>query len=96
MLSIGTKEYRNLQEQVGYNTECIIKIAKAVDDLNVVENVIKLEGDIEGYMYEGPASYFVFLYNGNDTYILSFSDTENSEHFNEDVVMDILETVYFS
>lgn len=60
------------------------------------EDVIKLEGDIEGYMYEGPASYFVFLYNGNDTYILSFSDTENSEHFNEDVVMDILETVYFS
>ncbi len=40
MLSIGNKKYRNLQEQVGYNTQQIEKIFEILDGLNVQDNVV--------------------------------------------------------
>ena len=40
MLSIGNKKYRNLQEQVGYNTEQIEKIFQTLDGLNIQDNVV--------------------------------------------------------
>lgn len=40
MLSIGNKKYRNLQEQVGFNTEQIEKIFEILDGLNVQDNVV--------------------------------------------------------
>lgn len=43
MLSIGNKKFRNLPEQVGYNTEEIKKIWEVLDGLDVYDNVIILE-----------------------------------------------------
>lgn len=43
MLVIGNKKYRNLQEQVGWNTEQIDKIFEFLDGLEVEDNLIKLE-----------------------------------------------------
>lgn len=42
MLSTGSKTYRTLQEQVGYNTEQIEAIKEIIDGLNVQDNVIVL------------------------------------------------------
>lgn len=40
MLVIGNKKYRNLQEQVGWNTEQINKIFEFLDGINVSDNVV--------------------------------------------------------
>ena len=40
MLVIGNKKYRNLQEQVGWNTEQIDKIFDFLDGINVSDNVV--------------------------------------------------------
>ena len=40
MLSIGNKKYRNLQEQVSFNSEQIDKIFETLDGLNVQDNVV--------------------------------------------------------
>lgn len=40
MLVIGNKKYRNLQEQVGWNTEQIEKIFQFLDGINVSDNVV--------------------------------------------------------
>lgn len=40
MLVIGNKKYRNLQEQVGWNTEQIDKIFEFLDGINVSDNVV--------------------------------------------------------
>lgn len=40
MLKIGDKVFRNLQEQVGYNTTQIEKIFQTIDGLNVQDNVV--------------------------------------------------------
>lgn len=45
MLVIGNKKYRNLQEQVGWNTEQIDKIFEFLDGINVSDNVVVV-GDI--------------------------------------------------
>lgn len=45
MLAIGNKKYRNLQEQVGWNTEQIEKIFEFLDGINVSDNVVVV-GDI--------------------------------------------------
>ena len=42
MLSIGNKKYRNLQEQVGFNTEQIEKIFETLDGINVQDNLVKI------------------------------------------------------
>lgn len=42
MLEIGSKKYRNLQEQVGYNTDQIEKILEVLDGLNIQDNVIAI------------------------------------------------------
>lgn len=43
MLKIGNKIYRNLQEQVGYNSERIEQIADYIDGLDVQDSVIVLD-----------------------------------------------------
>lgn len=43
MLNIGNKKYRNMPEQVAYNTEQIDKIFEFLDGLNVEDNLIVLE-----------------------------------------------------
>lgn len=40
MIKIGDKVFRNLQEQVGYNTTQIDKIFETLDGLNVQDNVV--------------------------------------------------------
>lgn len=45
MLNIGTKKYRNLQEQVGYNTECIKKLAEAIDGITIEDKLVVIESD---------------------------------------------------
>ena len=42
MLSIGNRKHRNLQEQVGFNTEQIEKIFAVLDGLNVQDNVVTI------------------------------------------------------
>ena len=45
MLNIGDKKYRNLQEQVGYNTECIKKLAEAIDGITIEDKLVVIETD---------------------------------------------------
>lgn len=45
MLSIGNKKYRNLQEQVGYNTECIKKIDEYLDGITIDDKLVVIESD---------------------------------------------------
>lgn len=45
MLSIGNKKYRNLQEQVGYNTECIKKLGEYLDGIRVEDKLVVIESD---------------------------------------------------
>ena len=45
MLSIGNKKYRNLQEQVGYNTECIQELAKAIDGITLEDKLVIIAND---------------------------------------------------
>lgn len=51
MLNIGNKVFRNLPEQVGYNTECIKKLDEALDGL-VVEDHLVVIGDPSGTISE--------------------------------------------
>lgn len=43
MLSIGSKKYRSLQEQVAYNSEQIEEIKTYLDGLSIQDNVISLD-----------------------------------------------------
>lgn len=45
MLSIGNKKYRNLQEQVGYNTECIQELAEAIDGITLEDKLVIIAND---------------------------------------------------
>ena len=45
MLSIGNKKYRNLQEQVAYNTECIQELAKAIDGITLEDKLVIIAND---------------------------------------------------
>lgn len=45
MLSIGTKKYRNLQEQVGYNTECIKKLDEYLDGITLQDKLVIIAND---------------------------------------------------
>lgn len=43
MLEIGNKKFRNLQEQVGYNTEQIDYILSVLDGLNIQDNAVVID-----------------------------------------------------
>lgn len=45
MLSIGTKKYRNLQEQVAYNTECIKKLDEYLDGITIEDKLVIIDSD---------------------------------------------------
>lgn len=45
MVSIGNKKYRNLQEQVGYNTECIQELAEAIDGITLEDKLVIIAND---------------------------------------------------
>lgn len=45
MLSIGNKKYRNLQEQVAYNTECIEELNKAIDGITLEDKLVIIAND---------------------------------------------------
>lgn len=45
MLSIGNKKYRNLQEQVGYNTECIQELAETIDGITLEDKLVIIAND---------------------------------------------------
>lgn len=45
MLSIGNKKYRNLQEQVGYNTKCIQELAEAIDGITLEDKLVIIAND---------------------------------------------------
>lgn len=45
MLSIGNKKYRNLQEQVGYNTECIKKLDEYLDGISIQDKLVVIAND---------------------------------------------------
>ena len=45
MLNIGNKVYRNLQEQVAYNTECIKKLDEYLDGVTIEDKLVVIEND---------------------------------------------------
>lgn len=45
MLNIGNKKYRNLQEQVAYNTECIQELAEAIDGITLEDKLVIIAND---------------------------------------------------
>lgn len=45
MLNIGNKTYRNLQEQVAYNTECIKKLDEYLDGVTIEDKLVIIAND---------------------------------------------------
>lgn len=72
MLSIGNKKYRNLQEQVGYNTECIKKIDEYLDGIAVSDKLVVIDSDSGTFTNEelaiigGPLA---FISNGSKVWV---------------------------
>ena len=72
MLVIGNKKYRTPQEQVGFTTEQIEKIAEYLDGLNIQDKLVIVD-DVSGTFTEeemdilrGPLA---FVSNGYKVYI---------------------------
>lgn len=62
---------------------------------NVGDTIYKLCEDINGYMYEDDMTYFMYLYDDNDKYIVELVNRDGNAYFIENIVMDILESIYF-
>ena len=45
MLNIGNKTYRNIQEQVAYNTSCIKKLDEYLDGITIEDKLVVIESD---------------------------------------------------
>lgn len=79
-LNIGNKVYRNLQEQVGYNSEQIDKIFSILDGIDYEDHVVVI-GDITTPLNEDemaivrePVSFLVYQ---NKLYFKDSSDSDN-------------------
>ena len=79
MLSIGNKKYRNLQEQVAYNTECIKKLDEYLDGITVEDKLVVISSDSGTFTDEelvilsGPLA---FISNGDKVWI-KVSETDS-------------------
>lgn len=81
MLSIGNKKYRNLQEQVGFNTEQIEKIFDVLDGLAVTDNVVAiadLSDNLNENQLEIVQKSVAFLIYDGQLYIKKSEDASNA------------------
>ena len=81
MLSIGNKKYRNLQEQVGFNTEQIAKIFQTLDGLSVTDNVVAiadLSDNLNADQLEIVQKSVAFLVYDGQLYIKKSEDASNA------------------
>lgn len=81
MLSIGNKKYRNLQEQVGFNTEQIEKIFDVLDGLAVTDNVVAiadLSDNLNADQLEIVQKSVAFLVYDGQLYIKKSEDASNA------------------
>lgn len=81
MLNIGNKKYRNLQEQVGFNTEQIEKIFETLDGLNVQDNVVvisDLSTPLTAEELEIVSKEVAFIIYSNQLYIKKSEDASNA------------------
>ena len=81
MLSIGNKKYRNLQEQVGFNTEQIEKIFDVLDGLAVTDNVVAiadLSDNLNVDQLEIVQKSVAFLVYDGQLYIKKSEDASNA------------------
>ena len=81
MLSIGNKKYRNLQEQVGFNTEQIEKIFDVLDGLAVTDNVVAiadLSDNLNADQLEIVQKSVAFLVYAGQLYIKKSEDASNA------------------
>lgn len=99
MLSIGNKKYRNLQEQVGYNTECIKKLDEYLDGIKVEDKLVVIESDSGTFTDEelvtlsGPLA---FISNGSRVWM---KDSETLVEFvfkAIDIKANVVGNAYFS
>ena len=89
MLVIGNKKYRNLQEQVGWNTEQIEKIFEFLDGLNVEDNLIKLDnasGTLTAEEMEIVSRDVALIIYNDDLYIKT--ETSASEYIFKQVALN--------
>lgn len=81
MLSIGKEKYRNLQEQVGFNTEQIKKIFEVLDGLNVQDNVVvvsDISTPLTAEELEIINREVAFIIYNNQLYIKKTQDSSNA------------------
>jgi len=60
------------------------------------ETNYKLQGGVNGYMFKTKAgNYFVYLNHNNNIYKIDFNNTTESNYFNYEKVVEILNSIYF-
>lgn len=98
MLNIGNKVFRNLQEQVGYNTKCIKELDEALDGL-VIEDHLVVVSDPSGTITEEELAILggnlAFMYYDSAVYIkVSETLTEITFKKCEVVATEVSSTYY--
>ena len=89
MLNIGNQKFRNLQEQVGFNTEQIEKIFNFLDGLEVEDNLIKLansSGTLTTEEMEIVSRDVAFIIYNNNLYVKT--DTSASQFIFKQVALN--------
>jgi len=80
MLNIGSKIYRNLQEQVGFNTECIEKIVEYLDGVSLDDKLIVIpstSGTLTDEEFDVASKKLAFMATSSDVYIKSEEDASD-------------------
>ena len=99
MLSIGNKKYRNLQEQVGYNTECIKKLDEYLDGIRVEDKLVVIESDSgtltneELVVLSGPLA---FISNGSRVWMKDSETLVEFVYKAIDIKADEVGSVYYN
>lgn len=99
MLSIGNKKYRNIQEQVGYNTECIKKLDEYLDGIRVEDKLVVIESDSGTFTNEelvvlsGPLA---FISNGSRVWMKDSETLVEFVYKAIDIKADEVRNAYFN
>ena len=99
MLNIGNKKYRNIQEQVGYNTECIKELAEAIDGITLEDKLVLIANDSGTFTAEELdilSLPLAFISNGSRVWI---KDSESASEFIYkaiDIKADEVGSAYFN
>lgn len=99
MLSIGNKKYRNLQEQVGYNTECIKKLDEYLDGIAIEDKLVVIDTDSGTFTDEelvilsGPLA---FISNGSRVWMKDSETLVEFVYKAIDIKADEVGSAYFN